>query len=53
MVGCSKSNSRIAILGSVTHERHRNEVIRTVKTLDQLTEALNHKGFALKSSVYL
>ena len=45
---------RIAIPGSAAHERRRNEVIRTVKTLDQLTAALNHEGYDLKrSSVYL
>ena len=44
---------RIATLGSVAHERRCNEVIRTVKTLNQLTEALNYKGYDLKrSSVY-
>ena len=41
---------QIAIPGSATHERRRNEVIRTVKTLDQLTEALNYKGYDLKRS---
>ena len=45
---------RIAISGSAAHDRRRNEVIRTVKTLDQLTDALNREGFELKrSSVYL
>jgi len=49
-----KAISRIAISGSAAHDRRRNEVIRTVKTLDQLTEALNREGFELKrSSVYL
>ena len=49
-----KAISRIALLGSAAHERRRNEVIRTVKTLDQLTEALNREGFELKRfSVYL
>ena len=43
----------IAISG-VAHDWHHNEVIRTGKTLDQLTEALNCKGFELKHySVYL
>ena len=46
--------SRIAISGSAAHERRRSEIIRTVKTLDQLTEALNREGYSLKrSSVYL
>ena len=45
---------QIDIPGSATHERRRNEVIRTVKTLDQLTEALNYEGYDQKrSSVYL
>ena len=45
---------RIAIPGSAAHERRRNEVIRTVKTLNQLTEALNYEGYDLKrSSIYL
>ena len=45
---------RIAIPGSAAHERRRNEVIRTVKSLDQLTEALHQEGYDLKrSSVYL
>ena len=45
---------RIAIPGSAAHERRRNEVIRTVKALDQLTEALNYEGYDLKrSSVFL
>ena len=49
-----KAISRLALSGSAAHERRRNEVIRTVKTLDQLTEALNREGFELKrSSVYL
>ena len=56
---CDKSElikviCRIAISGSAAHDRQRNEVIRAVKTLDQLTEALNREGFELKrSSVYL
>ena len=41
---------RIAIPGSAAHERRRNKVIRTVKTLDQLTEALNYEGYDLKRS---
>ena len=45
---------RIAIPGSAAHDRRRNEVIRTVKSLDQLTEALHQEGYDLKrSSVYL
>ena len=45
---------RIVIAGSAAHDQRRNKVMRTVKTLDQLMEALNRKGFELKrSSVYL
>ena len=56
---CDKSElikviCRIAISGSAAHDRRRNEGIRTVKTLNKLTEALNREGFELKrSSVYL
>ena len=39
--------SRIAISGSAAHERRRSEIIRTVKTLDQLTEVLNREGYSL------
>ena len=39
---------RIAIPGSAAHERTCNEVIRTVKPLDQLTEELNHEVYDLK-----
>ena len=49
-----KAICRIAISGFAAHDRRRNEVIRAVKTLDQLTEGLNREGFELKrSSVYL
>ena len=49
-----KAICRIAISGSAAHDRRRNEAIRAVKTLDQLTEALNREAFELKrSSVYL
>ena len=49
-----KAICRIAISRSADHDRRRNDLIRTVKTLDQLTEALNCEGFELKhSSVYL
>ena len=44
----------IASSGSVAHNRRHTEVIRSVITLDQLTEALNREGYELKcSSVYL
>ena len=40
--------------GSAAHERRRNEVIWTVKTLDQLAEVLQSEGYELKrSSVHL
>ena len=48
-----KAICRIAISGSTAHDRRRNEVIRTVKTLDQLEETLNRERFELKrSSLY-
>ena len=56
---CNKSElikgiCRISISGSAAHDQRRNEVMRTVKNLDQLTEPLNREGFELKrSSVYL
>ena len=49
----NKAICQIPISGSAAHDRRRKELIRTVKTLDQLTEALNREGFELKrSSVY-
>ena len=46
--------SRIAMHGSAAHEKRISEVIRTIKTLDQLTAALRTEGFNLqRSSVYL
>ena len=36
--------ARIAIHGSAAHDKRRNEVIRTVKTLDQMTEAVQKEG---------
>ena len=42
----------IEIPGSAAHERRRNEVIRTVKTLDQLTAALNMKGTIESTHLY-
>ena len=33
----------IALSGSATHGKRRNEIIRSVKTLDQLTVALNNE----------
>ena len=37
-----------------THERRRIEIIRTIKTLDDLTEALKDEGYNLsRSAVYL
>lgn len=44
----------IAIGGSGADERRRSEVIRSLKTLDDLTEALRDRGYNLsRSSVYL
>ena len=45
-----KAICRTAISGSVAHDRRLNDVIRTVKTLDQLKEALNRDGFERKCS---
>ena len=45
-----KAICRIAISSSAARERRRNEVIRIVKALDQLTEALNSEEFELKRS---
>ena len=45
---------KIAMTASAAQEHQRSEVIRTVKTLDQLTAALGSKGFDLRwSSVYM
>ena len=44
------SQTPFVIPGSAAYERRHNEVITTVKTLDQLTEALNYKGYDLKCS---
>ena len=44
----------IALSGSAAHERRRSDVVRSVKTLDQLTIALQKEVFDLKRvSVYL
>ena len=43
--------SRIAISGSAAHEKRRSEIIRTVKTLYQLTELLN-RGLQFKLISY-
>ena len=46
--------SRIAMSGSAAHEERRNEFVRTVKTLDDLTAALQNEGFNLtRSGLYL
>ena len=48
------ATARMARTGSAAHELRRSEVIRTVKTLDQLTAPLRSEGFDLqRSSVYL
>ena len=41
---------RIATSGSAAHDRRRNEVARIVKTVDQLTEAMNQEGLMLKNA---
>ena len=44
----------IALSGSAAHERRRSDVVRSVKTLDNLTIALQKEVFDLKRvSVYL
>ncbi|KAL5505648.1 hypothetical protein EMCRGX_G007114 [Ephydatia muelleri] len=45
---------QIAFYGSAAHDRRRDEVIRSVKTLDALTSALLERGFKLsQSGLYL
>ena len=41
---------RIAISGSTADDRRRSEVIRTVKSLDDLTTNLQSEGFELSRS---
>ena len=41
--------SRIAMHGSAAHEQRRTDVIRSVKTLTQLTEALRNQGWKVTS----
>lgn len=44
----------IAILGSSVHERRQTEVLKTVKTLDELTEEIKKRGFIIsRSGLYL
>ena len=44
----------IAILGSSADERRQTEVLRTAKTLDNLTEEMKKKGFNIsRSGLYL
>ena len=38
--------SCIALSGSAAHERRRNEEVRSVKTLGNLTDALQEDGFS-------
>ena len=45
-----RATSRIAISGSAANKRRQSEIIITVKTLDQLTEALNREGYNLKKN---
>ena len=45
---------QIAFYGSAAHDRRRDEVIQSVKTLDELTSALLERGFKLsRSGLYL
>eukprot|EP00731_Ephydatia_muelleri_P015818 Em0009g242a len=45
---------QIAFYGSAVHDRRRDEVIRSVKTLDELSSALLERGFKLsRSGLYL
>lgn len=45
---------QIAIHGSAAYDKRRNDVYRSVKTLDELTAALNQEGFSIKrSALYL
>jgi hypothetical protein len=49
-----KTITEIAITGSASDDRRRTEMIRTVKTLDDLTHELQKRGYQLsRSSVYL
>jgi hypothetical protein len=44
----------IAIHGSAAHEKRRSDVYRSVKTLDELTAAVNQNGFNIKrGALYL
>ncbi|CAB3979549.1 Hypothetical predicted protein [Paramuricea clavata] len=49
-----KTITAIAITGSASDDRRRTEMIRTVKTLDDLTDELQKRGYQLsRSAVYL
>ena len=49
-----KTIAEIACTGSAADERRRSEMIRTIKTLDELTDKLHKRGFELsRSAVYL
>lgn len=49
-----KTITAIAITGSASDDRRRTEMIRTVKTLDDLTDELQKRGYELsRSAVYL
>lgn len=43
-----KAITDIAMYGSAADERRRSESIRSVRTLDQLTEELSRRGFLVK-----
>lgn len=44
----------IAMHGSASHQRRRSEVYRSIKTLDELTKAMNNNGFHIsRSGLYI
>lgn len=53
-VGLFKSICDIAIFGSAAHERRQSDIIRSIKTLDELTEELKKLGYRIsRSATYL
>ncbi|KAJ6639801.1 hypothetical protein Bhyg_12548, partial [Pseudolycoriella hygida] len=46
--------TEIALYGSAAHERRQSEVIRSIKTIDELAKALRNRGFEIsRSGIYL
>jgi len=41
----------IPLHGSASHERRQNDVYKSTKTLDQLTEQLKTDGFTIRGNV--